>query len=160
MRLARAGSPQAEENAAAQGCLDVNIDLPGEAYIPRRYVPDMRLKIDLYRRFGRVATTEELADVSAELTDRFGPQPEEVGRLLSLVEIRLLAERWSIESMHMEEGFVVFKYRNRGAIEELSRAAKGRLRVVDGQSAYLPIRKDLTNPDSIHAVVKSLLRAN
>jgi transcription-repair coupling factor (superfamily II helicase) len=76
---------------------DVNIDLPGAAYIPRRYVPDMRLKIDLYRRFGRVATTEELADVSAELTDRFGPQPEEVGRLLSLVEIRLLAERWSIE---------------------------------------------------------------
>src|SRR3989304_563925 len=34
--------------------IDVNIDLPGEAYLPRGYVPDMRAKIDLYRRLGRV----------------------------------------------------------------------------------------------------------
>ena len=30
--------------------VDVTLDLPGEAYLPRTYVPDMRLKIDLYRR--------------------------------------------------------------------------------------------------------------
>ena len=30
--------------------IDVTIDLPGEAYLPQQYVPDMRLKIDLYRR--------------------------------------------------------------------------------------------------------------
>jgi transcription-repair coupling factor (superfamily II helicase) len=138
--------------------LDVNIDLPGEAYIPRRYVPDMRLKIDLYRRLGRVASFDELADLSAELTDRFGPQPDQLGRLLSLVETRLLAQRWAIESMHLEEGFIVFRYRDRPLIEQLARAAAGRLRVVDGQSAYLPIRKDLTDPDSIAAAAKSLLR--
>ena len=44
--------------------VDVNIDLPGEAYLPRRYVPDMRLKIDLYRRLARVGTQEELDDLA------------------------------------------------------------------------------------------------
>ena len=36
--------------------VDVNIDLPGEAYLPRGYVPDMRAKIDLYRRLARLTT--------------------------------------------------------------------------------------------------------
>ncbi|MBI2826461.1 MAG: transcription-repair coupling factor [Planctomycetia bacterium] len=139
--------------------IDINIDLPGEAYIPRRYVPDMRLKIDLYRRLGRVATEEELADLSAELVDRFGAHPDPLSRLLSLVEVRILAQRWLIESIHMEEGFIVLAYRDRSLVEQLAKAGKGRLRVVDASSAYLPIRKDLTNPDSIHAVIKALLRA-
>ena len=35
--------------------VDVDLDLLVEAYIPRSYVPDMRLKIDLYRRLARVS---------------------------------------------------------------------------------------------------------
>jgi len=137
---------------------DVHIDLPGEAYIPRRYVPDMRLKIDLYRRLGRVGSTEELNDLVAELADRFGPPPEPLDRLLSLVEIRLLAQRWAIESIHKEDAFLVFRYRDANLIGQLARSPGSKLRVVDGLSAYLPVRKDLTNPDSIHAVAKALLR--
>ena len=38
--------------------IDVNIDLPGEAYLPRGYVPDMRTKIDLYRRLARLTTED------------------------------------------------------------------------------------------------------
>src|SRR5208283_5429845 len=34
--------------------IEVEVDLPGEGHIPRSYVPDMRLKIDLYRRLGRI----------------------------------------------------------------------------------------------------------
>ena len=30
-------------------------------------------------------------------------------RLLSLVEVRILAQRWSLESIHIEEGFVVLR---------------------------------------------------
>jgi transcription-repair coupling factor (superfamily II helicase) len=140
--------------------LDVNIDLPGEAYIPRRYVPDMRLKIDLYRRMSRVASAEELADLASELTDRFGAHPDPLGRLLSLVEVRLLAMRWLIESIHLEDGYIVFRYRDRKTIGLLAASSKKRLRVVDDRSAYLPIRKDLTNPDSILAVIKALLRSS
>ena len=75
----------------ARKIVDVHVDLPGEAYIPRRYVPDMRFKIDLYRRLGRIGTPEELADLTSELADRFGPIPDQMQRLLSLVEVRILA---------------------------------------------------------------------
>jgi transcription-repair coupling factor (superfamily II helicase) len=138
--------------------VDVNIDLPGEAYIPRRYVPDMRLKIDLYRRLARVSTENELGDLAAELNDRFGPPPETTERLLSLAELRILAHRWQVDSIHQEEGYLVLRYTDRPLIEQLARASGGRLRVVDGRSAYLPISKDLKDQDSILAVAKSLLR--
>src|SRR5206468_3404440 len=46
--------------------LDVHLDLPGEAHIPVAYVPDMRSKIDLYRRLSRVTTDTELDDLEGE----------------------------------------------------------------------------------------------
>ena len=64
--------------------VEVDVDLPGQGYIPRTYVPDMRLKIDLYRRLARVSSRSELADFVLELSDRFGPPPATVGHLLRL----------------------------------------------------------------------------
>ena len=46
--------------------VEVDVDLPVEAYIPASYVPDMRLKIDLYRRLARVTDLTELADFATE----------------------------------------------------------------------------------------------
>src|SRR5262249_35535356 len=66
--------------------LDVRIDLPGEAFIPRSYVPDMRMKIDLYRRLTRVIDRNELQDMKAEMIDRFGPLPPQVERLAQFAE--------------------------------------------------------------------------
>ena len=43
--------------------IDVDIALPGEAYLPADYVPDMRLKIDLYRRLSRITNRRGIAGV-------------------------------------------------------------------------------------------------
>ena len=94
---------------APRETLDVHIDLPGEAYIPRTFVPDMRLKIDLYRRLARVATDDELADLEAEIVDRFGPPPPPVGRLARLAELRIAAAGWRIEAIRREEGVRGFR---------------------------------------------------
>jgi transcription-repair coupling factor (superfamily II helicase) len=138
--------------------IDVNVDLPGEAYLPRRYVPDMRLKIDIYRRLTRVATEAELADLTAELNDRFGPPPETVERLLDLARLRLWAHSWRIASINLEEGFAVFGYISRKKIQALAARQPGRLRVVDEKSAYLPLDPKKNNPDGIRAQIKSLLQ--
>ncbi len=138
--------------------IEVNLDLPGEAYLPRRYVPDMRLKIDLYRRLARVTTLTELSELAAELTDRFGPRPPIVERLLTRTELSILAHGWQIDSIHREDQYLVFGYRNRAGIEKLAGRSAGRLRVVDGRSAYLPIGKEVVDPDAVYAVVKSVLQ--
>ena len=90
--------------------IEVDVDLPGEGYIPRSYVPDMRLKIDLYRRLARVSNRSELDDLAAELVDRFGPPPPLVQHLLLMAEIRIAAHRWRIASIHIEDCYVVFQY--------------------------------------------------
>jgi transcription-repair coupling factor (superfamily II helicase) len=138
--------------------VEVSIDLPCEAYIPRNYVPDMRLKIDLYRRVARLSTMEEWEDLRAELVDRFGPRPPHVERMLELAKLRIWAHSWQIESMHLEEGYLVLRYGKRRRIEQLAAASGGQLRIVDDQSAYLPLGKDVPQSDQILAVVESLLQ--
>ena len=63
--------------------IDVDVDLPGEAYIPEDYVPDRRMKIDLYRRLTRVAGDQDLNDFRSELHERFGEPPDPVVRMLT-----------------------------------------------------------------------------
>ena len=142
----------------ARRAIEVEIDLPGEGHIPRSYVPDMRLKIDLYRRMGRISTLEELGDLRGELRDRFGPPPPLVEHLLWLAELRVAAYRWRIDSIHLEPPYVVFRYRSTALIRELAAQNGGKLRVVDNQSAYLPLEGDRQSPQSIRQQVKSLLQ--
>ena len=138
--------------------VEVDVDLPGQGYIPRSYVPDMRLKIDLYRRFARVSNRSELDDLGAELVDRFGPPPPLVQHLLAMAEIRIAAHRWQIASIHIEAPYVVFQYSSGKEIQRLASASGGRLRVVDGRSAYLPLEKGVAQAETILAEVKSLLQ--
>jgi transcription-repair coupling factor (superfamily II helicase) len=138
---------------------EVNVDLPVEAFFPREYVGDMRLKIDLYRRLGRIATSEDLADFRAELLDRFGPIPEAVERLLMLVDLRLAAANWRVEQLHVEDEYLVLTYRWRAKIEELARKHRGRLRVVDDRCAYLPLGTANASSEQVLAAAKSLLQS-
>jgi transcription-repair coupling factor (superfamily II helicase) len=106
-----------------------------------------------------VTTGAELTDVRSELNDRFGPPPPEVERLLARVELGILAQAWSIVSIHLEDQYAVFGYTSREKIDELARKRGKRLRVVDHRSAYVTLSQGLVDPDAISAFVKSLLQA-
>ena len=138
--------------------VDVSIDLPGEAYLPRTYVPDMRLKIDLYRRLARTTGLAEVEELSRELVDRFGPRPAEAERMLTLARLRIWAHDWQIGSIHLENGYAVFGYTNRQRIERLAQRSRGRIRIVDARSTYLPLPAEVKQPDAIFALMESLLR--
>ncbi|MEX2120847.1 MAG: transcription-repair coupling factor [Pirellulales bacterium] len=146
------------KNLPPRVLLEVQVDLPGEAYLPKWYVTDLRQKIDLYRRLARVASADELAELSCELVDRFGPRPKVVERLLARSHLRLLAQSWQIASIHLEDNYVVLGYTDRGAIERLARLRGRSVRIADGQSAYCPIAKGLTVPEELEAAVKLLLQ--
>ncbi len=93
--------------------VEVALDLPVEAFIPRGYLPEARTKIDLYRRLARLANAADLEEMANEFVDRFGPRPPEVDRLLTLAELRIWAHSWQIADIHLEDGYIVFGYRNR-----------------------------------------------
>jgi transcription-repair coupling factor (superfamily II helicase) len=138
--------------------IDVDIDLPGEAYIPDDYIPDLRLKIDLYRRLARVTDEEQVREFHAEMTDRFGPPPEPVLRMLRLTELKIDAAVWQVAALRIEERYLVFDYTDRGRIDQLARLTKGKLRVVDEKNAYFTLPGDATHPDRILAAARSVLR--
>jgi transcription-repair coupling factor (superfamily II helicase) len=138
--------------------VDVNIDLPGEAYLPRNYVPDMRSKIDLYRRLAQLTAETAVDDFAAELTDRFGPVPEVVQHLLELARLRIWSHRWGIQAIRLEDRYAVLHYTSRDKVQRLVQKSVGRLRVADGRSAYLPLACELSDAAAIFAEIKLLLR--
>jgi transcription-repair coupling factor (superfamily II helicase) len=138
--------------------VEVNIDLPGEAYLPRGYVPDMRAKVDLYRRLARLTSEAAVDDFANELADRFGPLPDPVAHLLELARLRIWAHAWGVQEIRLEDRYAVLAYNSRDKLEPLVKRAGGRLRVADQRSAYLLLAAQLSDAQSVFAEVKSLLR--
>ena len=149
---------RALQNSTPRLKLDVDINLPCEAYLPDDYIPDIRLKIDLYRRLTRINAFQELADLRSEFVDRFGQPPRPVERLMELIELKMDAALWFISAIHREDKFMVFQYRDRARIEQLARQQKGKLRIVDDKAAYLPLPALNLSGDQMFDLVKSVLR--
>ena len=67
--------------------------------IPEPYVPDLDVRLGLYRRLSDMERKVELEGFAAELIDRFGPLPREVNVLLRVVRIKALCKRAGIEKL-------------------------------------------------------------
>src|SRR5690625_5216185 len=70
------------------------------AYIPESYIEDERQKIDMYKQIQAVSSKEDVGEIQDELIDRFGDYPEEVGNLLTVSQLKMLARRERVESIH------------------------------------------------------------
>ncbi|MGO8048629.1 TRCF domain-containing protein, partial [Rhizobium johnstonii] len=58
--------------------------------IQETYVPDLHLRMALYRLLGEITELKEIDCFGAEMIDRFGPMPIEVQHLLEIVYINSL----------------------------------------------------------------------
>jgi transcription-repair coupling factor (superfamily II helicase) len=65
----------------------ITVDAP--ILIPEDYVPDLNLRMALYRRLGDLEDRAAIDQFAAELIDRFGKLPPEVKNLLQVVEAKL-----------------------------------------------------------------------
>ncbi len=62
------------------------------AYIPASYIPQTRLRLDIYRQLAMAASMAEIDSRMREIIDRFGRPPKEVGYLIGVSRVRVLAE--------------------------------------------------------------------
>jgi len=65
----------------------INVEAP--ILIPEAYVPDLDLRMGLYRRLGELEDRQEVEAFGAELIDRFGKLPQETKNLLQIVETKI-----------------------------------------------------------------------
>ena len=138
---------------------DVDIDLPVEAYLPEHYVPDLRHKIDLYRRMAKINDATHIDEIRDELLDRFGPLPDAAKRMLELAELRLDAAAWQIAAITIDARFIVLHYTHRRQIEQLVKTSSIPVRVVDNRRAYIPTKEYDMNVDAVGTSWLQLARA-
>jgi transcription-repair coupling factor (superfamily II helicase) len=79
----KAGGIPAKEEFTPQ----ISVDAP--IMIPEDYVPDLDLRMGLYRRLGELEDRQAIEGFAAELIDRFGALPEETANLMKIVEVKL-----------------------------------------------------------------------
>jgi transcription-repair coupling factor (superfamily II helicase) len=80
--------------------------------IPESYVPDLTLRMSLYRRLADLETAQDIDAFGAEMIDRFGPLPEEVEHLLKIVFVKALCRKANIAKLDAGPKGVVIQFRN------------------------------------------------
>lgn len=88
--------------------VDINLHVP--ALLPDDYVPDVHLRLILYKRIASAGSEEELRDLQVELIDRFGLLPPAAKNLVRVAQLKLRALALGIEKIDAAEssGFLVF----------------------------------------------------
>jgi transcription-repair coupling factor (superfamily II helicase) len=85
-----------------------NIGLGLPVLIPESYVPDLPVRLGLYRRIGALSSDAETEAMAAELVDRFGKLPDEVENLLQVVTLKRLCREAGVEKLEAgPKGMVV-----------------------------------------------------
>jgi transcription-repair coupling factor (superfamily II helicase) len=120
----------------------INLGVP--VLIPEQYVPDLDVRLGLYRRLSELTTKVELEGFAAELIDRFGPLPAEVDTLMLVVRIKALCKRAGIARLDggPKGATVQFhgdKYANPGGLVTFLHDQKGQAKVRDNR---IVIRRD------------------
>ena len=93
----RSGELEGLSEGDDQWSPQINLGVP--VLIPEDYVPDLDVRLGLYRRLSGLSTKVELEGFAAELIDRFGPLPKEVNTLLLIVRIKAMCKRAGIAKL-------------------------------------------------------------
>ena len=93
----KAGEMEGLSDADDQWAPQINLGVP--VLIPEDYVPDLDVRLGLYRRLSSLSTKVELEGFAAELIDRFGSLPKEVNTLMLVVRIKAMCKRAGIAKL-------------------------------------------------------------
>ena len=93
----KSGEMEGLSESDGQWAPSINLGVP--VLIPEAYVPDLDVRLGLYRRLSGLHTKVELEGFAAELIDRFGKLPREVNTLLLIVRIKEMCKRAGISRL-------------------------------------------------------------
>ena len=89
---------------------EISINIP--AFIPEDYVSEISQRLYFYKKLSSINSKQDLSTFKDEIIDRYGPQPEEVDNLFSLIEIKLLLKPLNVSSIKIGAGKLVYSFLN------------------------------------------------
>ncbi|HEX8484699.1 transcription-repair coupling factor [Sphingomonas sp.] len=121
----------------------ITVDAP--ILIPEEYVPDLDLRMGLYRRLNELEESRDIEAFAAEMIDRFGPLPDATDNLIRVIEIKLNARKACVSKIDVgQKGVLVAFHDNRPPN-------------IDGLLAYVDRLKDIAKlrPDGKLVVTRA-----
>jgi transcription-repair coupling factor (superfamily II helicase) len=91
------------------------IDLPVPMSIPKGYIDDANLRMEIYRKIAAAEAGPE--ELLAELADRFGPAPAAVRTLLEVASLKRLAESLKVQSVSGKKGELTIRLRRDARVD-------------------------------------------
>jgi transcription-repair coupling factor (superfamily II helicase) len=158
----RAGEIDGLAEAGEQWAPQINLGVP--VLIPDDYVPDLDVRLGLYRRLSDFDSKAELEGFAAELHDRFGKPPGEVETLLRIVRIKTLCRRAGIAKLDGGPKGATVAFRNDhfadpAGLVRFLQDQRGLAKVKDNR---LVVRRDWPDADArvkgAFAIVRELAR--
>ncbi|MBK5934104.1 transcription-repair coupling factor [Rhodovulum imhoffii] len=129
----KAGEMDGLTEADDQWAPQINLGVP--VLIPEDYVPDLDVRLGLYRRLSSLSSKVELEGFAAELIDRFGKLPREVNTLLLIVRIKAMCKRAGIARLDGGPKGATIQFHN----DKFANPA-GLVEFVQGQGSLAKIR--------------------
>ncbi|MFL5297284.1 MAG: transcription-repair coupling factor [Phenylobacterium sp.] len=80
--------------------------------IPEDYIPDLNVRLSLYRRLSDAEKAQDREVLAAEMIDRFGPLPPEAGQLLKVVAIKGLCREANVAKIDVGPKGAVVSFRD------------------------------------------------
>jgi transcription-repair coupling factor (superfamily II helicase) len=153
----RAGE-EPDLDAPLHAGVDINLHIP--ALLPDDYVPDVHLRLILYKRISAAETEDELRELQIELIDRFGLLPEGARNLMRIAAIKKSATRLGLEKIDVADagGYFVFgpdSHVDPLALIQLVQSESQNYRLQG--SHRLQIREELDDIDKRFATIENLL---
>lgn len=138
--IAKLRSGELEGTPEDEWAPQLNLGVP--VTIPESYIPDLDVRLGLYRRLAELTTKVELEGFAAELIDRFGPLPREVNTLLLVIRIKAMAKRANISRLDagpkgVTVQFHMDKFPNPAGLVEFLTEERGQAKVTDNKVVLL-----------------------
>ena len=86
------------------------INLKVDIRIPESYLPQINLRLNLYKRISSIEDLEESEKIGREIEDRFGPLPPGIRNLLLYGNIKLLAQKLKVRTLDRIGGKLILKF--------------------------------------------------
>ncbi|AFP85097.1 transcription-repair coupling factor [secondary endosymbiont of Ctenarytaina eucalypti] len=92
---------------------EVELHMP--TLLPEEYIPDVSMRLSLYKRIASASTNRIIEDLKMEMIDRFGLLPDSAHYLLAISRFRQQAQRLGIRRIEGSDtgGFIEFRETHR-----------------------------------------------
>ncbi|MBV8206682.1 MAG: transcription-repair coupling factor, partial [Acidobacteria bacterium] len=144
---------------AAPSLAETQLNLGLNIRIPNEYIPEENQRLRMYKRVAGATTDQQVADVRAEMVDRYGELPAPVETLFRYAGLKLVAQRLGVASVDRKRDQIAIKFTEAAPVEpeRLARFVSSERGAMFTPAGVLKFMLKSTAPDHVLMRVEELL---